>query len=98
MIYTTSFRRVYNGDRYRTARIAYFYVAQHDGKPYMFTRSQLDVAHDRAMSNPEDIPTEDHVSPVTQSGCSFIGSACIFAAGVLTGGLTIFALTINNLL
>ena len=98
MIYTTSFRRVYNGQAYRTARLAYFYVAEHDGKPYMFTRSQLDVAHDRALSNPEDIPQEDHVSPVTRSGCSMLGGTFVFLAGVLAGGLTVFTLMINNLL
>lgn len=98
MIYTTSFKRVYNGSRYRTANIAYYYVAEHDGKPYMFSRSQLDVAHDRAVSNPEDIPTDKHVSPVTQSGCSFIGSGFIFLAGVIAGGLGLLSLIVNGVL
>lgn len=48
--------KVENKKRHMNAESHYYYTQDRDGKDYLFSGSQLEIASERAKKNPEDLP------------------------------------------
>lgn len=79
-------KKVENNDKYRSAHQFYWQYRSAEGKDYLFSQNQLDVAHRRAEKNPEDLQDISWidsdagtftVAAVIGAGFGVMGTVCV---------------------